>query len=625
MIDVQNCPVVTFTSVGIRYTSDQICAALLPAGPPVQEQTANRSSTTSAIPIAIPAETELTGAQRVVVTQVQAELKADHSDLWAGHYGLNGARRSGNGYDNHSDADLALVGYAAKALAEKVSSYDELILLVEHVVSPSGLMQRPKWQDRADYRARTISRACKGIEIQPLVDWSLSGDVRTARAYARTYRDKLLYVHKIDKWMFWQNDRWHWCDKDEPLAAAKEVATMLVKLAANELQDDPDRAKRLIREAAAASNFARLVAMVELAKSEPGMGVAADELDTQARLLGVTNGIVDLRMGFILPNKPEMLITQHCAAKFDKSATCPLWLETLDQVFQGDTATIKSFQLLLGLTLTGEVGEEFIIFVIGFGANGKSLLSNVITTIMGEYAKTVPSSLLAARRTDDHSPRSDLAMLNGARLASINELPAGMQLNEPMVKQIAGREPISARFLHKEFFTFLPRFTTWVRSNHKPIVKGDDDGIWRRIIPIPFRRRFAAHEQDPRLEAKLLAERDGILMWMIEGAKEYYRTGVSLSPAIQREQAQYRKDSDLLGEFLDECTDVQPSLRVKRSDLYLRWTFWCESNGVQPGSKKAFTQRLAERGFPNMQSNGVPYYQGLIPKSTINNHTGWKG
>lgn len=619
MINTDLCPIVMLRSTGPRYSRQSIINVL----PPKVGKAVKKASI---LKIVNPApDVTLNDAQRVIVVQTVAEMQSDHPVLWQGKFDQFGARRGGGHYESQSDADLALAGYAAKALADKVSSYDELMLLTEEILSTAGLMQRQKWQDRAGYRLATITKACEDIEIQPLVDWSLSGDVRNAKAFARMYRGALLYVHGIDKWLIWQNDRWQWCDKDEPIAAAKDVATKLVKLAANELQDDPDKAKRLIREATSASNLPKIMAMLTLGKSEPGMGVAANTLDTQARLLGVINGVVDLRMRFLLPNKPEMLITQHCAAKFDKSAKCPLWLQTLDQVFQGDTATINTFQLLLGLTLTGEVGEEFIIFAIGFGANGKSLLSNVVTAIIGEYAKTVPSSLLAARRGDDHSPRSDLAMLNGARLVSINELPAGMQLNEQMVKQIAGREPISARFLHKEFFTFLPRFTTWVRTNHKPIVKGDDDGIWRRIIPIPFRRKFAPHEQDPKLEAKLLAERDGILMWMIEGAMEYYRNGITLSPAIKREQAKYRKDSDMLGEFLGECTDVDPSSRVKKSDLYQRWKYWCDTNGVQPGAKKSFTQRLEERGFVGKQSNGVPYYRGLTLKSAIHNHTGSKG
>ena len=251
------------------------------------------------------------------------------------------------------------------------------------------------------------------------------------------------------------------------------------------------------------------------------------------------------------------------------------------------------------------------LFCVGFGANGKSIFANVLSDILGDYARTAPPSLLGARRSDDHSPRNDIAMLDGARLVSINELPYSLQLDEQVVKQLAGREPIAARFLHKEHFTFQPRFTPWVRTNHKPIVKGDDDGIWRRIVIVPFRRKFASDEQDPQLEHKLLAERNGILGWMIAGAWAYLRSGLKLSPAMEAERAQYRKESDLLGEFLDESTVRQVGSKVEQQVLYISWSIWCHQSGTQPGSKKSFTQRLAERGHPASKSNGKRFYDGL--------------
>jgi putative DNA primase/helicase len=283
----------------------------------------------------------------------------------------------------------------------------------------------------------------------------------------------------------------------------------------------------------------------------------------------------------------------------------------LSEVFQGNAETITAAQRLLGYSLTGLSSEEIIIFCVGFGANGKSIFGNVTGAILGEYCKTAPSTLLAARRADDHSPRSDMAMLDGARMVSINELPAGIQLDEQVVKQLAGREPISARHLYGEFFTFQPRFTPWVRTNHKPIIKGDDDGIWRRIVLVPFRRKFAEYEQDKQLESKLLTERNGILRWMVEGAQQYLKSGLYLSPEMQAERKQYRRDSDMLGEFLDERTAVSTSSKVEQGHLYGAWTAWCQQNGTQPGSKKTFSQRLAERGVLVAKSNGKRFYVGL--------------
>ena len=203
-------------------------------------------------------------------------------------------------------------------------------------------------------------------------------------------------------------------------------------------------------------------------------------------------------------------------------------------------------------------------------------------------------------------------MLEGARLVSVNELPGGMQLDEQAVKALAGREPISARELYEGFRTFEPRFTVWVRTNHRPIIKGDDDGIWRRIVVLPFREKFEGETCDKHLEAKLWAERDGILRWMIEGARQYLASSnLALSPAILAEQRQYRRDSDLLGEFLADCTVGDPAGRVLDKELFGRWRHWCDVNGHRAGTKATFTQRLAERGIPISRSNGLRFYSGV--------------
>jgi putative DNA primase/helicase len=202
-------------------------------------------------------------------------------------------------------------------------------------------------------------------------------------------------------------------------------------------------------------------------------------------------------------------------------------------------------------------------------------------------------------------------MLHGARIVSINELPGGMMLDENVTKQLAGREPISARFLYKEHFTFLPRFTPWVRTNHRPIIKGTDNGIWRRMRIVPFRRTFTELEQDNGLEAKIMHEAEGVLAWMIEGARLYLKAGLTCSGAMKAELAQYRSDSDLLGEFLTDETMADPKAEEKQSILFTRYGIWCENNGLKPVSKRALTEQLAERGVRQRKSGSDRYYTGL--------------
>ena len=357
--------------------------------------------------------------------------------------------------------------------------------------------------------------------------------------------------------------------------------------------------------------YPRIEAMIKLAISENGMSVTTNELDAHPYLLGVRNGVVDLKNQSLLVPQPSMLITKQCNAEFIEDPTCPKWIKFLHDVFQGDDETIDAVQILLGYTLIGQVLDELLIICYGFGANGKSVFNNVVAKVLGDYAQMAPSSMLSVRKNDDSSPRNDIAGIKGSRYLSINELQAGDRLDERVVKSIAGREPISARFLFGEFFTFMPTFTAWVRTNHKPIIVGDDTGIWRRIVLIPFSRTFTKEEQDPHLEEKLLQERDGILGWILEGAKKYQENGIVMSPRMQAEVNSYRKDSDVLGEFLEDKTQRVTVGKVEQKSLYFAYKHWCENNGIRAQSKKSFSQRLKERGFPDSKSGSTRYYLGL--------------
>lgn len=614
------CPITKVIAIGPRHTAAAIEARLPKAAPKT------RSVRYDSVPVE--------QAHLPLVDSAASRLMATQPKLWAGEW----ASMKGIGkkpiYPSQSEADMALASHIVRDLVEHGAPTEMVGALAEAVFDRSALAQRDKWQARADYRSGTIGRACAAVSATASasaivggnsrlvsVDWSKHGDVRNAAFFADSSAGELAYIPQQQRWMQWLNFRWQVCLNGEEVERAKEVCQALYVAAGAKLSEDPEKGQKYVREAVQAHLLPRLKAMLDLAKSDPKLVVPVAKLDAKPLLLGVRNGVVDLHRKRLLPNEPDYLITRYSDAEFDPNAQCPTWLQFLDDVFIGDMATIDAVQLLLGYTLTGYSREEIMIFCVGFGANGKSIFSNVVSAIMGDYSRAAPSSLLAARRSDDHGARNDLAMLDGARLVSINELPGGMHLDEQMVKQLAGREPISARFLHKEFFTYQPRFTPWVRTNHKPIVKGDDDGIWRRLVVLPFRRTFAPGERDPHLECKLLQERDGILAWMVEGAQRYLRQGLKLSPAMKREQAQYRKASDMLGEFLDECTEVAADARVEQKALFTSWQDWCRENGVQPSSKKTFTERLNERGYPPKESNGKRYYQGLRKSRSLFPHS----
>ncbi len=524
-------------------------------------------------------------------------------------------------FNSQSEADLSLASKIAHALARKGIPVDQLAESIERIFDKSGLANREKWWGRDDYRERTIGKAIEGIinRAQARQDQLLQApaeninhkDVRNAELFAKLYKGKLISVSASKKWYSWDGSCWKPCEHGEEYESAKQVGIQLLEEANERLGRGDPSGEYLKREAISAHTVARIEAMIKLATSISGMSVAPAELDADPYLLGVRNGVVDLKAGKLLPADPTMLLTKQCNAEFVYDPTCPLWIKFLHDVFQHDVETIRSVQILLGYTLIGEVLDELLVICYGFGANGKSVFNNVITSVLGDYAQAAPSSILKARRSDDSSPRNDLAGMKGARYLSLNELQAGDRLDEQVIKAIAGREMISARFLYGEFFAFKPTFTGWVRTNHRPIITGDDDGIWRRLVLISFNRRFSADEQDPQLEKKLLAERDGILGWILEGVREYLKTGITLSPRMKAEVNAYRKESDVLGEFLEEKTQPAALGKIEQQDLYRRYQLWCEYNGLKHQSKKSFSQRLKERGYSEGKSGKNRYYVGL--------------
>ena len=602
-------PTVTLISEGPTYTAEEIRNVF----PPVEAKAEPKKP--------VP-PSNMGGAVKKFETPIQFEELAKtvaekYQSLWNGDW-TSAVQSSGEvGYPSQSEADLALAGHIGRAALRMGIDVKEIPEVVLTVFSRSTLGQSDKWQQREDYRNRTVQKvvdsfntlefqnASNGLQLES------HGDIRNAKAFAQTASGIFIYVTTRDRWLKWSNERWQLCEKEEHIAEAKKVCGQILSAAGTVFSQHQERGKKLIQEAMSAHTLPRIMAMIKLAVSEPEMSVTDRELDSDPYLLGVRNSLVDLRTGHNKPNHPKTLITRYCNAAYEEDATCPKWTVFLDQVFQGDMETIECVQRLLGCTLLGLGTEEILIICYGHGSNGKSVFSNVVHKILGGYAITAPPSLLTARRKDDTGPRNDLAALAGARYVSINETQAGDRLDEQVVKILAGREPISARFLNQEFFEFDPTFTPWLRTNHKPVITGEDDGIWRRLVLLRFGRKFTDDEKDPYLEEKLLDESNGILMWMIEGARLYLESGIRQSPRMLAERATYRKESDLLGEFLDDNTTPDPNAKVNQATLYKDYRDWTQMSGVRALSKKSFTQRLAERGHPEGKSGNARFYVGL--------------
>jgi putative DNA primase/helicase len=199
---------------------------------------------------------------------------------------------------------------------------------------------------------------------------------------------------------------------------------------------------------------------------------------------------------------------------------------------------------------------------------------------------------------------NDIARLVGARLVSASESEAGRNLAEALVKQMTGGDTISARFLHAEFFDFRPAFKLWFRTNHKPTIRGTDDGIWARIRLIRFTQRIADAERDKQLPARLLAELPGILSWAVQGCLAWQRDGLGMPTDVAKATDEYRKEMDVLGGFLADCCVVGLEHRCTAKDLYTAYTKWAEEGGERALTQKALSLRLIERGFVSAKGTG---------------------
>jgi putative DNA primase/helicase len=196
--------------------------------------------------------------------------------------------------------------------------------------------------------------------------------------------------------------------------------------------------------------------------------------------------------------------------------------------------------------------------------------------------------------------RNDLARLQGARCVIANEAGEGRRLDEAIIKQLTGQDTVAARFLYGEFFEYHPTFKIFLAANHKPIIRGTDHAIWRRIKLIPFNVTIPTAEQDRKLREKLLDEAPGILAWAVRGCLKWQKEGLHSPAEVQAAMDSYRTEMDIVGQFLDEGY-IQGSA----------YKSWCEQMGEYPLSHKMFSTRLLERGFTHIKSGGKMVWQGI--------------
>lgn len=443
-------------------------------------------------------------------------------------------------------------------------------------------------------------------------------DVGNAQRLVDVHGRDLRWVARWKVWLVWDGRRWR---RDETGEVERRAKTVIRGVFRDALSLPEDRKGPTLAHALKSEQAGRLEAMVRLARSEPGMAIAHDDLDQQAWCMTVRNGTIDLRTGQLGPHDRGHLSTKLTDIDYDPEATCPTWQQTLGVLFAGNQPLIDYVQRAIGYSLTGDTREQVLHLCYGTGANGKSTLLDVLAQLSGEYGLQADFQTFLDTGTRN-GPRNDVARLAGARLVRSSEIGENKKLNEGLIKSLTGGDIVSARFLYSEDFEFKPQFKLWLAANHKPVIRGTDYAIWRRMRLIPFEVTISPEQRDELLPAKLTKELPGVLAWAVAGCQSWLADGLRPPDTVLAATDAYRTESDTIGAFLDEECELSGSYDTQASSLYTAYVRWAKDNGEYAITATAFGRRLTERGFeikkvgPFKYRLGLKLAHGIRPETT---------
>jgi putative DNA primase/helicase len=409
-------------------------------------------------------------------------------------------------------------------------------------------------------------------------------DESLAQRFTAQHEHDLRFANQWGRWLRWDGQRWR---TDETLEAFDLARAVAREASAEIVSGSP----RLAANVASAKTVA---AIERLARADRRHAIRSEFWDADPWLLNTPGGTVDLRTGELRPHSRGDLITKITAVA--PGGECRLWLAFLHRVLRGDEDLIAFVQRMLGYSLTGSIRDHALFFLYGPGANGKGVFVNTFQQIMGDYASIASMETFVASKHERHP--TDLAMLRGARAVIAQETEEGQRWAEARIKALTGGDPISARFMRQDFFTFQPTFKLLIAGNHKPSLRNVDEAVRRRFNLVPFTVTIPKDERDPELAEKLKAEWPGIVAWAIEGCLEWQRIGLAPPAAVLDATDEYLADEDAIGRFLEERCDSTDMLVLEEvQDLFASWREWCTASGEYAGSMRRFSENLAARGF----------------------------
>ena len=433
-------------------------------------------------------------------------------------------------------------------------------------------------------------------------------DSTNAFRLLKEYGKDIRYIAPWKKWIVWNGSQWE-IDSSDALVHSKGL--QMVRGIYAELYKTADYRERyeIERYVKQSESTHRRIASIRAATWIPEFNASVEDLDRDPWLLNVENGTINLKTGELLPHRQEDNITKIAKVTYDKNADCPKWKQFIREIMDYKADLVSFLQAAAGWAISGDTSEQAMFILYGTGANGKSTFLNVIHRILGDYAMSTYADTFMKR--NNNNTTNDIARLRGARFVTTAETEQGKRLSEHLIKQVTGNDPLTARFLYGEYFNFIPTFKIFMASNHKPVIKGTDHGIWRRIKLIPFTTRISNDKMDRDLEQKLLEEKSGILNWLIEGALRWQKEKLITPAIIANATDEYRGEMDVIGNFIKERCVQKPELSIRARELFRAYQDWCNESNEQATSERMFGLRLKELGIPQKRTAEARYWEGL--------------
>lgn len=451
-------------------------------------------------------------------------------------------------------------------------------------------------------------------------------DLGNAERFYERNRDRLRFCPALG-WLCWDGRRWKRDGADEFVKRAEHETVRAIQDEAAALQASPLdelivpptpkkegvwRSEKLAKHGRASESANRMASISNRACAM--LAVEVEELDADPMKINVRNGtlVIDKTVdGYLVlrPHDPADLITKVARVDYDPAAIAPLYDAFLEKVQPPRETEARAMQAFLhqwmGYSLTGDTGEQKVSFHYGKGRNGKGVFFNIGGYIAGDYAGSIPieSFLDSGRARASGQATPDIAGTVGVRLLTTSEPRKGATLDDAFVKLFAGGDPIKARHLNHDYFEFRPQGKLTMQGNYRPKVPGTDEGIWNRLLLVPWPVFLRPEERDPRLFEKLKAEASGILNRYLDGLRSWLEKGLVIPTEVSQATAEYRADSDPLSRFLEACTRPTIGKRESAADMHALFLAWGKANGEAEWSAKGFAAAMKERGIHSIKSS----------------------